>query len=404
MHMLARLARPVLVAVISALASPVAGAAEPVVEVVTVGPGCSIDARLGHSLLRIADAGADEIYDFGVAAVRPAAFSAEAAMGRARLSLRRDPAPARLQGYAREDRRIGSQRLNLSEQQFADLITRLESNLLPANAEYAYDDVFDNGSTRLRDLLDAVTGGAVQRAAYETSVAHSYRDEILAAGSGRIPALIGYDLFTGPAGEYEVRAWQLSFAPERLRGVLAAAENPALGDGVPLVASEELLGRAPEARPVGGSVGVGRGILAVVGAALGLFFGGIGFAAWRMRRTIPWLSRLAGLALIPVAVVFGLLGFALLPISLLSTATIWADNQNAWIFFPLDLVLLGPAFRWVRSGDATFASWSRIYIDLRFLMIAIGWAGAVASQENSAFGIAAAATLAGLRAQPLRET
>ncbi len=399
----ARRARRVWIALLWVLASPLAGAEEPVVEVLTVGPGSSLDARLGHSLLRIVDAGADEIYDFGAAEAAPAAFIAEAAMGRARLSLRRDPAPARLQRYAREDRQIGSQRLNLTDGQFADLITRLESNLLPANAEYTYDDVFDNDATRLRDLLNAVTGGAVQRAAYETSLAHSYRDEILAAGSGRIPALIAYDLFTGPAGEYEVRAWQLSFAPERLRGVLSAAENPALGAGVPLVASEVVLARAAEAPSVQGGVGIGRKILVAIGAALGLFFGGIGFAAWRMRRTIAWLSRLAGLALIPVAVVFGLLGCALLPISLLSTATIWTENQNAWIFFPLDLLLLGPAFRWVRRGDATFASWSRIYIDLRFLMIAIGWAGAAAIQENSAFGIAAAATLAGVRAQPLKE-
>jgi hypothetical protein len=45
------------------------------------------------------------------------------------------------------------------------------------------------------------------------------------------------------------------------------------------------------------------------------------------------------------AALFGLLGFALLPIALFSTGTIWTGNQNAWIFFPLDLLLLGPAVR-----------------------------------------------------------
>jgi len=404
MMLSARLARRISVALASALALPGVGGAEPVVEVLTIGPGRAIDTVLGHNLLRVVDAESevDDIYDLGVADLRWATFAVAAAMGRARLSMQRDSAPLRLHDYALADRPIESQRLNLSDQQFVDLITRLESDLLPENAEYPYDDIFDNGSTRLRDLLNDVTGDALQRAAYATGVSRSYREEILAAAAGRIPALIAYDLFTGPAGEYQVHAWQLSFTPLRLRRVLAATENPALGDGVPLVAAEAALNPPRVGFPVGGSARIGREVLVAIGSALGLFFASIGFAAWRTRRTISWLSRLAGLVLIPVAALFGLLGCALLPISLFSTATLWAGNQNAWIFFPLDLLLLGPAFRWVWTGSATFASWSRIYIDLRFLMIAIGWAGAAAMQDNSAFGIAVGATLVGVRAQPLK--
>jgi hypothetical protein len=109
----------------------------------------------------------------------------------------------------------------------------------------------------------------------------------------------------------------------------------------------------------------------------------------------------AGLVLLATAVLFGLLGLALLPISLFSIGTIWTDNQNAWLFFPLDLLLLGPAIRWMRTGRATLAAWSRMYIDLRFLMIVSGWTGVVFSQDNTAFALAASLTLAGLRMQPL---
>ncbi len=69
----------------------------------------------------------------------------------------------------------------------------------------------------------------------------------------------------------------------------------------------------------------------------------------------------------------------------------------------MDLLLLGPAVRWLRTGRATLAAWSRIYIDLRFLLIVIGWTGVVALQDNSAFAVAAALTLAGLRMQPLKK-
>jgi hypothetical protein len=139
-----------------------------------------------------------------------------------------------------------------------------------------------------------------------------------------------------------------------------------------------------------------------IGAALGLFFGLSGFTAWWTRGNVEWLSRLAGLVLVPTAALFGSLGLALLPVSLFSTGTIWVSNQNAWIFFPLDLVLLGPGLRWIWTGRATLATWSRAYIDLRFMMVVIGWLGIAHPQETGAFALAVALTLIGLRTQPLK--
>jgi len=190
--------------------------------------------------------------------------------------------------------------------------------------------------------------------------------------------------------------------PDQLRDVMAVAENPAMGEGAPLVVSELVLHRRSAAPVVGGSLRIGRELIVAVGAALGLFFGFTGFTAWRMRRHVRWLSRVAGFVLLLTAALFGLLGLALLPVSLFSIGTIWAGNQNAWLFFPLDLLLLGPAVRWLRTGRATLAAWSRMYIDLRFLMIVSGWTGVVASQDNTAFALAVSLTLAGLRMQPLK--
>ena len=85
----------------------------------------------------------------------------------------------------------------LTDDQIAYWIEQLEWNLLPENVEYEYDHVVDNCSTRLRDLLNDVTGGAIQLAAYGTAIERTYREEILDAGSGRMLALIAYDLLTG---------------------------------------------------------------------------------------------------------------------------------------------------------------------------------------------------------------
>jgi len=403
MRPVARLRQLILMGLLSALAFPDAGVAKPGVELVTIGPDHAIETRFGHILLRVVDpeSGMDDVYDFGVADFQRPGFIAETALGRAKFRVRRSPAQIRFENYAISDRQIDTQRLNLTDAQIAFLIARLEWNLLPENVEYVYDHVLDNCSTRLRDLLNDVTGGAIQLAAYEIPIARTYREEILAAGSGRMLALIGFDLLTGPGGENRVGAWRLSFLPHRLRDVLAVAENPAFGEGASLVASEEVLYRRKAAPAVGGSVRIGRIWIVVSGAALGVFFGLTGFTAWLTRRTSKWLSRLAGLALIVTSAAFGLLGFALLPTALFSNGMIWAHNQNAWFFFPLDLLLLGPGLRWLWTGRATLATWSRAYIDLRFLMVVVGWTGVAYPQDDSAFALAAALTLAGLRMQPL---
>ena len=404
MRLFARLPQLILVGLLFAVALPDAGGTEPVVELVTIGPDHAIDTRFGHILLRVVDAesGMDDVYDFGVADFQRPGFIAEAAMGRARFRLQRSSAQIRFGSYTLRDREIDTQRLNLTDDQIAYLIERLEWNLLPENVEYAYDDVADNCSTRLRDLLNDVTGGAVQLAAYGMPIERTYREDILDAGSGRMLALIAYDLLTGPHGEDRVGAWQLSFLPHRLRDVLAVTENPAFGEGALLVAFEEVLHQRKAAPAVGGSVRAGRRWIMASGAALGLFFGFTGFTAWRIRRSVKWLSRFAGLVLIQTSALFGLLGLALLPVALFSNGTIWTDNQNAWLFFPLDFLLLGPGFRWVWTGRATLMTWSRAYIDLRFLMIVVGWTGVVYPQDDSAFALAVALTLVGLRMQPLK--
>jgi hypothetical protein len=399
----ARLAHLTWLAALCAIALPGTSAAAYRIELVTVGPDYALDTRFGHILLRVVDlsSGVDDAYDFGVADFERPGFMAEAAMGRAKFWVRRSSANIRFETYKLRDRQIVSQHLNLTDDQIALLLARLEWNLLPENVEYAYDHVTNNCSTQLRDLLDKVTGGVVMRAAYGMQLSRTYREDILAAGSGRALALIAYDFVTGPHGEDRVGAWQLSFLPARLYDVIAAAENPALGEGVPLVAYEEVLHQRKAAPVVGGSVRIGREIVVAIGAALGLFFGSIGLIAWSRGATVGWLSRLAGLVLLPTAALFGVLGAAMLPIALFSTGRIWRSNQNAWLFFPLDLVLIGPAIRWLWTGRATLAAWSRAYIDIRFLMIVVGWTGVAYPQDNWAFALATALTMAGLRTQPL---
>jgi hypothetical protein len=389
-------------AVLAHAALAVASSANPAVELVTIGPDRAIDTRFGHILLRVVDPDTqlDDIYDFGVAPFHRPGFMAKALMGRAMFRLRRSPARVRLEFYRHQDRHVESQRLDLTEDQVVRLREYLARNLLPENVHYLYDHVLDNCSTRLRDLLDDVTAGAIRAAAEGSARTRTFRDDILVAGSGRLVALIGLDLFAGPQGEKIMGAWERSFVPQNLHDLVAVAENPAKGAGVPLVTSTTVLQRRIAPPAIGGSVRAGRAFALVLGASLGLLFGASGLAARRAQRSALLLGRLTGLALVPTAAIFGILGAVLLPVSTLSNGAIWAQNQNALLFVPLDLLLLAPAIRWVRTGRTSLARWLRSYLDLRLLLIAGCAMGAFVPQDDMAFAIAVACVLLGLRAQP----
>jgi hypothetical protein len=138
----------------------------------------------------------------------------------------------------------------------------------------------------------------------------------------------------------------------------------------------------------------------VLAFSLGSLFGVSGLAARRDSRRALRLGRLSGFALIPTAAFFGVLGAVLLPLSTLSNGAIWVHNQNALLFVPLDLLLLIPAFRWARTGRASLARWTRSYLDLRLLLVAVCVLRVFGPQDNTVFAVAVGCVLLGLRIQP----
>ncbi len=195
-------------------------------------------------------------------------------------------------------------------------------------------------------------------------------------------------------------AWERSFVPRGLRDLVATAENPEKGIGNALVASTSVLHERSAPPATGGSVRAGRHFSLALGISLGLLFAASGVAARRASGESRLIGRLAGLALLPTAAVFGLIGAVLLPVSTWTNGAIWADNQNALLFIPIDLILLTPALRWIRSGRASFGRWTRIYLDLRLSLIAVCLLRVLGPQDNLVFAIAVGCAVIGLRTHP----
>ena len=103
--------------------------------------------------------------------------SSDFAQGKMWYSMGEDVDPAKyIQFYASEGRRIRGQELDLTPPARLALRDFLQWNIQPDHAGYAYDYYLDNCSTRIRDALDRVLGGAIGRYGAHPS-GFTWRDE-----------------------------------------------------------------------------------------------------------------------------------------------------------------------------------------------------------------------------------
>jgi hypothetical protein len=228
--------------------------------------------------------------------------------------------------------------LNLTPAQARQLAAFLVWNAQPQNAVYRYDYLVNNCSTKVRDALNRVLGGALERQLARRSAPHTYRFDAVRLISPEFWFGIGMDMGFGPKGDIPLSLWQESFVPMVLsRALDAVAVRDANGQILPLVSDEQVVepGRLPPA-PV-----------APRDLRLPFLAVGIGFAA-----LLLWLAHgkshlyRASFALLAVAwwLICGLTGLVLA--GMWGLTDHWAawDNENLLLLNPACLVL--PAVWW----------------------------------------------------------
>jgi hypothetical protein len=122
--------------------------------------------------------------------------------------------------YRYADRTIWIQPLPLTAEQKQKVIAKLEHDILDENKYYAYDHFDDNCTTRIRDILDDVTGGALS-SMKEPVDNRTYRDLAREGFFGmRIP-LLGTDIAMGRSTDRVPSYYERMFLPQYLREAVA---------------------------------------------------------------------------------------------------------------------------------------------------------------------------------------
>jgi hypothetical protein len=192
---------------------------KPVVELVTMGVGALIWERHGHIALCVRDDGMrpDRCYNYGIGDFgHPMAMAWGFFRGTQSFWVGRQRIDAMLSIYEDADRTIWVQPLPLTQDQKKQLIGKLEFDVLDANRYYAYDHFWDNCTTRVRDVIDAATGGKLS-AMREPTDDRTFRDLAREGFYGMRLPLVITDIAMGRSTDRAPTYFERMFLPEYMR-------------------------------------------------------------------------------------------------------------------------------------------------------------------------------------------
>ncbi len=126
------------------------------ISLLTCSPGEELYSTFGHSALRVTDSvsNSDIVYNYGTFNFEEPGFYTKFIRGKLHYYLSMEDFNAFVEMYRADNRTVTEQELNLSCTEKKKIIDFLKINIREENKYYKYDFLFDNCTTRLRDILE----------------------------------------------------------------------------------------------------------------------------------------------------------------------------------------------------------------------------------------------------------
>lgn len=212
------------------------------VYVITFGPGDHPFSKFGHNAVLVVDREhrADAVYNFGTFSAASPSLITDFLQGRLLYWVSVGHWGPTAAAYAANNRSISAQKLSLTPAETERLIASLAKSALPENRYYRYDYYLDNCSTKVRDVLNDVTGGSLENAK-STPAKLSWREHTSRLTEDSPWLNLGLNLLLAGGVDVPRSRWEEMFLPSALAEQLATTRK---ADGSPLVASQEVWHRA----------------------------------------------------------------------------------------------------------------------------------------------------------------
>ncbi len=232
----------------AASSGPSVPGAELTVYVMTMGPGDLVWERFGHNALWIHDGrGTDIAYNYGLFDFMQENFILRFIQGEMLYWMEGVDADRTVEFYARSNRTVWVQELNLTPAERDELRDFLEWNALLENRYYRYHYYYDNCSTRVRDVIDRVLGGRIAAQTASVPSGATFRSHTRRLTSNDPSVYTGLMLGLGQPVDRPISLWEEMFLPLKMRQTLnSLTVVDSAGVEQPLVLSEQVLYRSTD--------------------------------------------------------------------------------------------------------------------------------------------------------------
>lgn len=209
------------------------------ISLLTCTPGAALYSSFGHSAIRVSDPsiGSDVIYNYGTFDFNDPGFYSKFTRGKLLYFVSVDTFANFYYEYEYEQRGITEQVLDLSCEEKQNLVAALAINAREENKYYKYDFVYDNCTTRLRDIiLSKATGSFVTRNIRPQAgitfrnLIHEYLDR-----SHQHWSKLGIDILLGSPLDKKISNDEAMFLPD----YLLKAFDSTIFNGKPLVSAKK---------------------------------------------------------------------------------------------------------------------------------------------------------------------
>lgn len=323
----------------------------------TFSPGDEAFYKFGHNAIWIHDDRAsrtpDRVYNWGTFSFGDPALVPKFVVGRFMYWLSTMSLAGTKRIYKHENRWVDAQELDLTGDQKLALQAAVEENLKGDNKYYKYDYFQDNCSTRVRDHLDRVTGGAIKEASKApgrlTLRGHMNRVTADTPAFSTVLNLALADLIDKPTTK-----WDEAYLPGELQETLATVMlEDESGKKHPLVKKKERLVSANRADPPHDPP-TWTHWFAAIGLALAGSIAALGNAASKGSKG----ARVAlGLALSGASMTLGFFGLFFLFVWFFTDHAAGKGNENIFVCAPFAWAMVGSGIG-IARGKAKSIAWA----------------------------------------------
>src|SRR5215831_2114501 len=225
------------------------------ISLLTMSPGEELYSTFGHSAMRVKDSSGklDIVFNYGTFEFGPD-FYWQFTRGKLNYFLSVQDFPDFLKDYQEEHRGIIEQSLQLTCEEKHQLFSALQENMQEANRFYKYDFLFDNCTTRLRDIVAKNSHGELKSGNILPPKVPTFRNllyDYLDAGK-EYWSKLGIDILLGSKLDKKVTNEQAMFLPDYLLKAFDSASvhnKPLVSSKISDLSYPPLQNESPWVRP-----------------------------------------------------------------------------------------------------------------------------------------------------------